>query len=119
LEDYGLTEINSTSNDLGVHPISNGSFKMSVISAIKDQVSSELGEEAVILNIKTGIYFGLNGVGARVWNLIQKPMAIAKIIETLLEEYDVEERQCEMEVVELVKDLIDAELVEINDGKNH
>ena len=33
-------------------------------------VMRELGGEAVILDMKSGVYFGLNGVGTRVWNVV-------------------------------------------------
>lgn len=46
--------------------------RMSIISASPDQISSQLGDESVILNVKTGLYFGLNEVGSRVWSITQK-----------------------------------------------
>src|SRR5438874_308601 len=33
-------------------------------------LSSELDGEAVILDLTSGVYFGLNGVGARIWELL-------------------------------------------------
>jgi len=39
----------------------------------KDQVSCDLAGEAAILNLKNGVYYGLDPVGARIWNLIQEP----------------------------------------------
>ena len=48
-----------------------------------------LVDEAAILNLKTGIYYGLDPVGARIWNLIQTPRQLKEILETLLNEYDV------------------------------
>jgi hypothetical protein len=91
---------------------------MSMIVATPDQVSSKLGDEAVILNIKSGVYFGLNEVGARVWTLIQEPVSIARVIQTLLGEYDVEPEQCKEEVLSLIKELIDVSLVEAWNGKD-
>jgi hypothetical protein len=46
--------------------------KTSTVVAAKDQVSCDLAGEAVILNLKSGIYYGLNPVAARVWSLIQR-----------------------------------------------
>ena len=43
--------------------------------ATKDQVSCDLAGEAAILNIKSGVYYGLDPVGARIWNLMQEPRA--------------------------------------------
>jgi hypothetical protein len=38
----------------------------STIIAVKDQVSSVLGEEAVILSLDNSVYYGLDPVGARI-----------------------------------------------------
>jgi hypothetical protein len=35
-------------------------------------VIRELAGESVILDLQSGLYFGLNGVGTRVWNLMAK-----------------------------------------------
>jgi hypothetical protein len=47
----------------------------SIVVATKDQVSSDLGGEVAILDLKAGVYYGLDTVGARIWNLIQEPRA--------------------------------------------
>ena len=43
----------------------------SVVVVTKDQVSADLSGEAAILNLKSGIYYGLDNVGARIWTLVQ------------------------------------------------
>jgi hypothetical protein len=91
---------------------------MSTITVSADQVSSQLGEEAVILNVKTGVYYGLNEVGARIWSLIQEPVRFDAIVQTLLEEYDVEASQCEDDVRTLLQELMAAKLIEVGDGKS-
>lgn len=48
-------------------------LESSVVVAVGEQISSNLGGEAVILNLKTGVYHGLNQVGTQIWNLIQQP----------------------------------------------
>jgi len=53
-------------------------------------VSCDLVEEAALLNLKDGVYYGLNPVGARIWNLLQKPITAGEILEVIIEEYDVE-----------------------------
>ena len=49
----------------------------SVVVAAKDQVSCDLAGEAAILNIKSGVYYGLDPVGARIWSLVQEPRKVA------------------------------------------
>ena len=50
-----------------------------VVQAGKDQVSADLAGEAAILNTKTGIYFGLDPVGAQIWQMIQKPCRLEEV----------------------------------------
>ena len=90
----------------------------SVIVAAKEQVSCDLAGEAAILDLKSGQYYGLNPIGARIWSLIEKPRSIAELLNTLLTEYDVETSQCEKDVLALVKQMAARGLVEVRDDTN-
>jgi Coenzyme PQQ synthesis protein D (PqqD) len=94
--------------DIG-HAIS----QQTVVVASSDQVSSDLAGESVILNLKTGTYYGLNAVGSSIWLLIQEPKTFQAICEAILQEYDVEPQTCEQDVRTLLTDLLNAQLVEI------
>jgi len=88
----------------------------SVVVAAKDQVSSDLGEEVVILDLKQGVYYGLDAVGARIWDLIQEPKAVNEIRDVLLDEYEVEPERCERDLLTLLEELVAENLVEARDG---
>ena len=88
----------------------------SVVVAAKDQVSSDLGEEVVVLDLKNGVYYGLDAVGARIWNLIQEPKAVNEIRDVLLDEYEVEPEHCERDLLALLEELVAENLVEVRDG---
>ncbi len=90
----------------------------STVVAAKDQVSCDLSGEAAILNLKSGVYFGLNTVGASIWKLIQEPRTLKEIRNTVVEEYEVEPDQCERDVPELLRELSTHGLIEILDEKN-
>jgi len=90
----------------------------SIIVVTKDQVSCDLSGEAAILNLKSGVYFGLNTVGASIWKLIQEPRTIKEIRDALVEEYDVEPKRCEQDILELLHELSTHELIQIVDEKN-
>lgn len=85
------------------------------VKASQDQVSSDLNGEAAILDLKNGIYYGLDPVGARIWELIQQPTSIESVVSQLLDEYDVEAEQCSHDVVALVTELRERGLIEICD----
>jgi hypothetical protein len=87
----------------------------SIVVVSKDQVSSDLAGEIAILNLKAGSYYGLDHVGARIWNLIQKPMRVSDVRDTILKEYEVEPDQCEHDLIELLEKLAAEGLIEVND----
>lgn len=86
-----------------------------VISVTPDQVASELAGEVVILNLKSGVYFGLNEVGAFVWNLIQQPIRVADLRQAMLEEYEVAFEQCDADMKALLQNLTDNQLIQLSD----
>ncbi len=85
----------------------------SIVVAAKDQVSSDLGGETAILDLKAGMYYGLDDVGARVWDLIQEPRDVGDIRDILLEEYDVAPERCERDLLALLQRLADEGLIEV------
>lgn len=90
----------------------------SMIVATKDQVSSDLGDETAILSLRNGVYYSLNPVGARVWQLLQMPIPVKEIRDTILEEYDVSSEQCERDILVLLEKLFTENLVESLDETN-
>ena len=85
----------------------------SVVVTAKDQLSCDLAGEAAILDVKSGTYYGLNAIGARIWNLIQSPKPVKEVLGVLLEEYDVDTNRCEKELLELLQELDAKGLIEI------
>ena len=84
------------------------------ISPAQNQIASELGGEAVILNLTSGTYYGLNEVGARVWELIQQPCTFASILESLISEYEVDASVCEQDLAKILVEMQDAHLIEVS-----
>ncbi len=84
------------------------------VVASQNQVSTELGGEAVVLGVDAGQYFGLNEVAARVWALVQQPIAVTAIRDTILAEYDVAQAECEGDVLELLTDLANKGLIDVS-----
>ena len=93
------------------HPLSTAS----IVAASKEQVSCDLHGEAAILNVESGVYYGLDPVGARVWGLIQEPRAVSAVRDALLREYDVAPDRCEQDLLALLADLAASGLIEIRE----
>ena len=85
-----------------------------VVVAIKNQVFSNLGEEAVILHLGKGAYYGVNEVGALVWNLLQKPVRVNDIVAEVIGKYGVRKERCLADTLELLQRMLRAKLIEIS-----
>lgn len=51
-------------------------------------VYADLEGEAVLLNIETGVYFGLNGIATNIWKLFEQGSSPEEVVQQLVEEYD-------------------------------
>jgi hypothetical protein len=78
-----------------------------------DQVSCDLGGEAAILHLKSAIYYGLDPVGARVWDLLRTPKTLAEIRDAIVAEYEVDSETCERDLRDLLEKLAAERLIEI------
>ena len=85
----------------------------SIVVAAKDQVSCDLAGETAILNIKNGVYYGLDPLGARIWNLMQEPRAVSEIQDTISGEYDVEPERWARDLHVLLEKLLAEGLIEV------
>jgi len=88
-------------------------FDDTVVVAACNQVSTEVGDEVAILNLDSGVYYGLNQVGARIWSLITEPRTVHQIQEDVCSEYDVQPDRCYEDLRNFLTQLADAELVEV------
>lgn len=77
-------------------------------------VAAEMDGETVMLNIENGSYYGLDGIGSRIWCLLEKPCASRLVVTALLEEYDVEETTCRTDVLAFLNHLFSQGLVQID-----
>ncbi len=85
----------------------------SIVAATHEHVSCSLGDEAAILNLKNTVYYGLNPVGTRVWDLVQQARSVGEIRDALVDEYDVEAEQCERDVLDLLQQMREQGLIEV------
>lgn len=77
----------------------------STVARSPDQVSGDLEGKVVLLSIANGEYYNLNEVGSRMWVLLEKPIAVAALIEVLLAEFEVDRATCEQQVMAFLERL--------------
>ena len=78
-----------------------------------DVMFQHLNDEAVLLNLKSGTYFGLNEVGARAWQLILEHRRLRHVLDVLQNEYDAEPEAVERDLLALAEQLVNRQLVHV------
>jgi hypothetical protein len=78
-------------------------------------MSRQVGDETVILDLGSGMYFSLDPVGARIWQLLTEGHQLDAVVTSLHAEYDVPEDQLRQDVNSLINELVSRGLVEVND----
>ena len=91
----------------------------SLVRRAADQIACDMGGEIVILDLKSGTYYGLDVVGARIWTLIEQPASITSIRDAIVADYDIDGATCERDIFVFLKQMRDAGLVEITNGAGH
>ena len=70
-----------------------------------------LDGESVLLNLESSTYFGLDPVGTRIWQLIERHRRLGDVLRDLLQEYEVEADVMERDLIQLVSELLGQGLV--------
>ena len=83
------------------------------VAIASNQITSQLGDESVILGLNDGMYYGLNSIGTRIWGLLDRSRSVREVCEVIQEEYEVGSAECEQAVLTLLQDLQERALVEV------
>jgi hypothetical protein len=87
-----------------------------LVAVQRDHAACSLGDEAVVLDLASGVYFGLNEVAAFVFELLREPHSDAELLDAVVEEYDVARDQAESDLRELLDAMVGHRLVERADA---
>ncbi len=79
-----------------------------------DVVFREVSGESMILHLGTGIYFGLDQVGTRVWQLIVEHGALADVCAVMAEEFDAPAQKIREDVGVLLEQLVSKGLLRVD-----
>ena len=86
------------------------------VVAARDLLASEFGDEIVVLNLRGGVYYGLEGVGVYVWKLLKEPISVRAIRDAVVAEFDVAPGRCERDIRAFLLELAVKGLVEIRES---
>lgn len=80
----------------------------------ENAVWCDLTDEVIVLQISTGIYFGLSGVGSAVWHFIQVPRSLETILDHLVDRYTVERNVCERQTFAFLEEMAKHDLITLS-----
>jgi len=70
-----------------------------------DLIGATVDDELVMMSVEHGQYYGLGGIGPRVWELIEQPLSFNQLVDQILEEFEVERAVCEQDLGEFLKQM--------------
>jgi hypothetical protein len=80
--------------------------------SIPPQVMSRLvGDETVLLDLESGMYFGLDGVGKRIWESIGEGLTLGEIAAVVASEFEVDDATAQSDVIEFAHELLERGLL--------
>jgi Coenzyme PQQ synthesis protein D (PqqD) len=85
----------------------------SIVSATSQQVSCDLADGTLILQLQTGHYFRLNQVGTATWEFMQESHTVREVYLEILARYEVDSQRWERDLCGLLEEMREAELIEI------
>lgn len=85
----------------------------SVIIAARAQVSCDLDGEAAVLNLASGIYYGLDKVGATIWQHIQTPATVAALRQVIMAHYEVDAGTAQSDLISFLDEMMQEGLAEL------
>jgi hypothetical protein len=74
-------------------------------------MSRLVGDETVLLDLSNGIYFGLDGVGKRIWESVADGLSLRETAATIATEFEVEEAQAQTDLIAFATDLVERGLL--------
>lgn len=74
-------------------------------------ITGKLSDELVMMDIDRGVYFSLNHVATRIWELLEVPMTIDDICRRLEEEFEADRSQCCSDVEQFITRMVDTGLI--------
>jgi hypothetical protein len=78
-----------------------------------DTVFRELNGEAVLLQLDAGMYYGLDAVGTRLWQLLAEHGHLRTVHSLALQEFEVDAASLERDLLQLITELADRRLVRL------
>jgi hypothetical protein len=82
------------------------------IRVVPNVLFRRVSDEAVLVNLNTEVYLGLNGVGARMWSALTDASSVQAAYDALLEEYEIDPSELRRDLEAFIERLFAEQLIE-------
>lgn len=89
----------------------------SVVLQVEKIVSSDMDGETVMMSIENGKYYGMNEIGSRIWEIIEKPVSVSGLCDRLMDEFEVDREKCRDDVIGFLRELSEDGLIVVEQTK--
>ena len=89
---------------------------VSVVVRKKDLPSTAVDADLVILNLATNNYIGLDNIGRRIWELLDKPSPVAEIARMMCAQFSGPPELIERDVLALLQEMAEEGLIDVSQG---
>ncbi|MBX7138572.1 MAG: PqqD family peptide modification chaperone [Oligoflexia bacterium] len=76
-----------------------------LVQRASDTLAAPLAEGRALLDVKQGMYFGLDLVGGRIWELLSEPIRFSEIATAIVNEFEVERAVAEADIRAFLEEL--------------
>lgn len=95
---------------------STGIGPSTVVSRNEEPIAVEVDDAMVMMSIDQGMYFGLEGVGPRIWALLEQPRSVSDVCAALTQEFEIDTESCLRDVLGFLDELRQAQLIHVHGG---
>lgn len=68
-------------------------------------IQAVIDGETIMMNVENGEYYGLDSIASRIWELIETPQTVDALKKQLLEEFAVDDAQCQNDVIQFLTEM--------------
>ena len=84
-----------------------------IVKQHPDVVSADVGDDVMLLAVKSDSYFDMPDTAALIWRQIEEPTTISQVCNALMEHYDVDEETCRTATLTFLEQLLEEGIVDV------
>lgn len=83
----------------------------SIVVRSSEIMTSPMDKELVMMSVDRGMYYGLDPIGADIWERLAQPVRVADLCAQLVLDYEVEPAVCAADVLAVLNEMATEDMV--------